>query len=237
MFALLVAVASLHQVYSTLTNKSEKWPLRSIVLRFIEYLGRVFLLPFILIYYFLRIDPLPGVIFLPLACIVVFIWYRESFGLYKVSQIALKQLVEKANDPNSKMIDFSKAEIFLLNYLLFKRISFHFQDIANHLLSKGQLDLKNARDLSPNLRDVDEIVERERAASISHGIELLGNSSRKQLRKEIKQRRKYGADSDDEDEDDVEPEELLQQYGKGYNKNLNQRGSGTNVILSPVHRL
>jgi hypothetical protein len=241
MFFLLVAVVSLHQIYSTLTHKKDKWPLRSIALRFIEYLGRVFLLPFIIIYYFLRIDPLSSTIILPLAFIVLFIWYRESFGLYKISQVSIQCLLEKANNPNSKIIDFSKMEIFLLNFLLFSKISFHFQEIANHLLAKGQLDLKNSRDFSPNLRDLDEIVERERAPSIS-GIQLLGGAGaqKQQLRKEIKQRRKYGEDSDDEEEDEVTDQQQQQQhqeYGKGYGYSKSQRGSGTNVILSPVHKL
>jgi hypothetical protein len=244
MFFLLVAVVSLHQVYSTLTNKKDKWPLRSVALRLIEYIGRVFLLPFIIVYYFLRIDPLPATIVLPAAIIVVFIWYRESFGLWKITQVAIQNLIDKANHPDSKLIDFSKGEIFLLNYLLFHRISFHFQDIANHLLSKGQLDLKNPRDLSPNLRDVDEIVERERApsmtAGIGIGIQLLGPSSAQQLRREAKLRRKSGADSDDEEEEeDMDQGQGQDQYGRGgggYGKS--QRGSGTrNIITSPVHRL
>jgi hypothetical protein len=81
--------------------------------------------------------------------IVVFtIWYRETFGLFKVIQLAMKVLIAKANDQESKLLGFSREEIFLLN-LLFRKNSFQFQDIANHMVTTGELDVKSSRDLSP----------------------------------------------------------------------------------------
>lgn len=235
MFFLLVAVVSIHQLYSTLIHKKDKWPLRSIGLRFLEFMGRVFLFPFIILYYILRIDSLPITYLIPMSFIVVFIWYRESFGLMKICQLALKNLIGKANNPESKLIDFSKGEIFVLNYLMFKRISFQFQDIANHLLSKGQLDVKSSRDLSPNLRDVDEILERERHTGSGVGIQLLSSSAQRQLRKEIKQRRKYGHDSDDEDEE--EDTNIVEQYGKRRNQSQSSIPGESNILSNPIHRM
>ncbi len=50
MYLLLVIVIGLHQVYATLKMKEDRWPLRGIALRAIEFFGRVFFLPFVMIY-------------------------------------------------------------------------------------------------------------------------------------------------------------------------------------------
>jgi hypothetical protein len=229
MFFLLVTVVALHQIYITLTNKQDKWPLRHLTSRLIEYFGRVFLFPFIISYYIIRIGSLPILFLLPMILIVSFIAIRESFGLIKVTQIALKDLIAKANHSESKVADFSRVEIIILNYLLFKTFSFQFQKISNILFSKGELNSQNilmtTRDLSPGVRDVEEIKERERLrqhslCSVGGGegggggggglamIHLTSSRTQKrQLRNEIKRRRKLGRDSDDEDDDDDEVEE------------------------------
>lgn len=225
MFFLLILVVALHQTYSTLIQKQEKWPLRSIVMRLIEYIGRVFLFPIIIMYYVLRITSFPITFIIPMTLGVAFIWYRESFGLVKISQLAIKDLIAKANNPESKLIDFSKGEIFLLNYIMFKKISFQFQEISNHLSAQGSLDVKMSRDLSPALRDVDVITERESMSGMS-GIQLLGRP------RQASRYLNHGRDSDDEDEDNTPVD------GNRKGEKISKSRHGSEIIITnPVHNL
>jgi hypothetical protein len=49
MFLLLVVVCTLHQVYATASEKVDRWPLRLIYMRLVEFIGRSLLMPAVLI--------------------------------------------------------------------------------------------------------------------------------------------------------------------------------------------
>lgn len=202
MFFLLVAVVALHQLYSTLTFKHEEWPLRLVFLRLIESTGRVLLFPLIIIYYMIQINSFSYPLFFSMTVGVLTIAIRELFGLSKVITVSSKKLLEKANNKNLKIIDFSKLEIFILNLMLFEKVSFSFRFIANNLLEQGELTLQTKRDLAPSLRDAEDISNLERKSSLytGNGIQLMSPQFKNKNDTGI--RRKYGDDSDDDDIDD-----------------------------------
>ncbi len=51
MFLSLVLVCTMHQVYATLHEKADRWPLRIVYLRVIEMAGRTCLISTILLYF------------------------------------------------------------------------------------------------------------------------------------------------------------------------------------------
>lgn len=204
MFFLLVIVVALHQLYSTLIFKHEEWPLRLIFLRLIECTGRVLLFPLIILYYMLQINTFNSSLLLTMFIGVSTIGLREFFGLLKVTRVSIKKLLEKANNKDLKILDFSKLEIFILNLLLFQKFSVSFRFIANNLSEQGELTIKTKRDLAPTLRDVEDISNLERKSSLYNtggtGIQLMSTQFNGKTETGI--RRKYGDDSDDDDDDE-----------------------------------
>ena len=51
MFLLLVALAIVHQLYTTLSRKQAMWPLRAIYLRLMQATGRVVVFPIVILMY------------------------------------------------------------------------------------------------------------------------------------------------------------------------------------------
>lgn len=219
MFFLLVIVVTLHQLYSTLIFKNENWPLRGVFLRLIECVGRVLLFPLILLYYMLQINTFSYSILFTMVIGVTAIGLREAFGLSKAIRVSTKKLVEKANNTELKIVDFSKLEIVILNLLLFGKFSFSFRLIANNLLKQGELVLKTKRDSAPTFLDAEDISNLERKSSLHSpsgiGIQLVSTS-----KSDI--RRKYGADSDDDDDEE----------DGNNNNNNNQEENGNGVVLN-----
>ena len=144
MFLLLVAVISMHQVYATLKQKVDRWPLRAITLRLIEFTGRVFILPFIVVY-FLKMITFQDALFTSEAligvtiAITVIIAIQEFFGVRIAVIRAVDALIEKVNDPDTTVKDLSLPEIFVLNWMQFGMISFSKLHVAKELQDKGAL--------------------------------------------------------------------------------------------------
>ncbi len=144
MFLLLVAVISMHQVYATLKQKVDRWPLRAITLRLIEFTGRVFILPFIVVY-FLKMITFQDALFTSEAligvtiAITVIIAIQEFFGVRIAVIRAVDALIEKVNDPDTTVKDLSLAEIIVLNWMQFGMISFSKLHVAKELQDKGAL--------------------------------------------------------------------------------------------------
>jgi hypothetical protein len=144
MFLLLVVVISMHQVYATLKQKVDRWPLRAIILRLIEFCGRVFILPFIVIY-FLRMITFEDALFTSEALIgvtvavSVIIAVQECFGVRVAVIRAIDALIAKVNDADTTVNDLSLAEILVLNWMQFHILSWSKLLVAKELQDKGEL--------------------------------------------------------------------------------------------------
>lgn len=144
MFLLLVGVIILHQVYATLKMKEDRWPLRAIILRLIETLGRVFILPFIVCYFVTLIlassDPSTANALLAvtiIACALVFI--QEMFGLRSTVHRSINNLIAKVNNPSLTVNELNTVEIMVLNYLKFRKVSSSPYLIAQELAERGSI--------------------------------------------------------------------------------------------------
>ncbi len=59
MFLLLVIAVILHQIYATMNEKSNHWPLRKFYIRLVECAGRVGIFPIAGIFFVKQINHLP----------------------------------------------------------------------------------------------------------------------------------------------------------------------------------
>lgn len=144
MFLLLVGVISLHQVYATLKMKEERWPLRAIVLRLIETVGRVFILPFIVCYFVTLIlannDPTTANGLLAITIIAsTLVFTQEMFGLRSTIHRSINNLIAKVNNPALTVNELNSFEILVLNYLKFSKLSTSPYLIAQELNERGSI--------------------------------------------------------------------------------------------------
>ncbi len=144
MFLLLVAVVSMHQIYATLKQKVDRWPLRAVVLRIIEFTGRVIILPFIVVYFLTMItyhdELMTSQAMIGLTSAVTFIIaIQEVFGVKKCIIGSVDALIEKVNNPETTVKDLSLAEFVVLNWMQFKTISTSKLLVAKELQEKGSL--------------------------------------------------------------------------------------------------
>eukprot|EP00981_Chlorochromonas_danica_P009428 scaffold2678_cov236-Ochromonas_danica.AAC.3 len=119
MFLVLVLVVVVHQIYSTLQEKQDRWPLRLVYLRILECAGRTVVLPFVTAYFVFAMpsalgdspshEALRKAIFAIVVAGSGIIFLRELTGLYAAWIRALTLLVAKINakDTTFGVISFS----------------------------------------------------------------------------------------------------------------------------------
>lgn len=141
MFLLLCVVVSLHQIYATLYEKVETWPLRLIYMRIIELVGRCFLPPAIIFYFLATIEfgssSLRDAIMSLVIVSVSGLFIGEMFGVRAAYYHAMELLVLKTNRPDLTTKELSWMEIVMLNRYLFGVWSTSLQLIANEITQKG----------------------------------------------------------------------------------------------------
>ncbi len=142
MYLLLVIVIGLHQVYATLKMKEDRWPLRGIALRAIEFFGRVFFLPFVVIYFVQSISYKGLIVALTLLFTVIFlvvIGGQELVGLRQAFVRGVDNLIDKVNHPDTTENELSPLELVVLNYVLYKKFSTSKMFVANEIMLRGQV--------------------------------------------------------------------------------------------------
>lgn len=149
MFLLLCGVVTLHQIYATMYEKCEKWPLRFALIRLIELGGRTFVPTFIFGYFLLNLEffgnEMQTVLFYTLIAIGISIFYRELFGLKSACDIALDNLVLKVNDPECSLNSLAAMELFVLNRVLFRTWSTSPMKLSEELSLKGKVVLDSKK--------------------------------------------------------------------------------------------
>lgn len=145
MFVLLVVVVISHQVFGTMKDKVEKWPLRKLYMRFIEMIGRVALPPIIIGYFFYNIsfaNESNQILMLTFICCLSGIhFYQESGKAWRVWRYSLQEIINKVNQPNITIKDISWLERLILNYLLFNMISIDSIYLSKLINEKGEIKL------------------------------------------------------------------------------------------------
>lgn len=147
MFLLLILVISSHQVYATLREKTDRWPLRILYLRILEVVGRISVPLTIILYFQSTIkyitDPTSEVfLFIVLIISAVLLGIRESFGIKASFRMSVIKLLDKINNHHCKLNDLSNIEILFLNFLLFHKYSFSPIELSKLLFIKNQENKK-----------------------------------------------------------------------------------------------
>lgn len=145
MFIVLVLVVIAHQVYGTLQEKIEKWPLKKVYMRIIEMMGRVILIPIILGYFFYNVtlsNPAIETSLLTIACVSsVAFFYQECLRIKREWKRSIRDLIDKVNQPTLTLRDISWFERLILNYLIFNMISMDSIYLSKLLHEKGEIKL------------------------------------------------------------------------------------------------
>jgi hypothetical protein len=126
MFTLLILVCAAHEVYTTLEAKVDRWPLRIIYIRLIEFFGRVALVPFIVGYLITTInfpassDYIIRATVTALVIFGIFVFLREYAGVVSSFTSAWKKLRDKLADLLEKIQEIEndmKVNVANLGYL------------------------------------------------------------------------------------------------------------------------
>eukprot|EP01031_Cornospumella_fuschlensis_P031427 gene31427-37985_t len=143
MFVLLLLVVASHQIYSTLRQKADIWPLHQVYMRSIEICGRLALPLIVLIYFQSTLNYLNGSTYDGLLGLVValdiVLFTREIFGLVGVFEKALAKVIDKVNDPMTTIKQISVVETFAVNMVIFSQLSFTKQYILRSIETGKQL--------------------------------------------------------------------------------------------------
>ena len=144
MFLLLVIVCAMHQAYSTIHEKTDQWPLRIWLMRCIEFAGRTFVFPSVIIYYLTEMKDVPLTTKYTMLAVVLSMTFliatREFLGVRKAFFVSLGGLLEKINAKDVKIDQLSKLEILIFNFWYFSRITTKLDLIAEYLHKVGDFD-------------------------------------------------------------------------------------------------
>jgi hypothetical protein len=152
MFLLLVLVVGIHQTHATLERKMDQWPLRVVYIRMLDLFGRVALFPIVIGLYTSQIrdsvSETAKPLLLSVACSVsAVIFVREMFGVRKAFNLGLDELVKKVNNPETKLTQLSKFEVFVFNVWMLKTISWSPLHISSHLNHRGDFQKPDRQEL------------------------------------------------------------------------------------------
>lgn len=179
MFFMLVCVITLHQIYATLNEKQERWPLRTFSLRVIETLGRCLVVPFIVIYF---VDTIPvttskeeknAIIYSAIA-ISITVFSREVFGLRHSWKVSLQGLFKKVNEDDTTVADVSWLELLILNWWKFDKLSISTVYLGNLLAKHEKLDTDFRTTVSlKNVTALQDLLVGDRSSSRHHTGDIM----------------------------------------------------------------
>lgn len=189
MFLLLCVVVALHQMYATLYEKTETWPLRVVYLRLIEMFGRCFTPPAIIFYFLGTIEfgsqSVRNAMIVVVVTSMSILLVREVYGVRSAYYHAIEKLTDKFNRPGLTTKQVSKVEIVTMNHYFFNKWSTELDDIANALNTKG--DLHFEKPTSIMLKNMSSL------ARVMVGSDLYGLHGEKDEKSTTLLRRRWGS--------------------------------------------
>ncbi len=144
MFLLLVAAVIMHQFYATVSEKSDDWPLRKFAVRLVECIGRITIFPIAGIFFVLQIKSLSEPLVVGMFFVIVpasgVIALREFAAVRNSWHSSFQLLIDKLNNPETKVSDLSKIEAIVINISLFHTFSYKTYRIAAELAQHGSIE-------------------------------------------------------------------------------------------------
>lgn len=210
MFVMIIGGIFAHQLTTRLMGKADRLPLRMIILRFIEFCGKVFMIPFVFMMFLInftlkgheiRFDT--GIVM----CVVfgAFLFSREIGGFNRCFKDAMVLIRTKVENPATHHV--TNAELYVFNFYRFRVISrsaahFHRWKHENDKAYALELEEERQRDLK---------AKKQREADLKlqgKAFQLRGDSSSdpvssvlpRGLHKTRSQKIRVGEDFDSEDE-------------------------------------
>ena len=126
MFELLVLAVFIHQLSTRLMAKADAFPLRGVLVRFIEFLGKVFIIPGMVLYFGILFPTAGSPAFRALLATLCFVWMgvvisRESVGLKGIYAHAMLSIRNKVNNPTQCTL--TRIEMVTFNIYYFNKCS------------------------------------------------------------------------------------------------------------------
>ncbi len=149
MFLLLVFAVVLHQVYATIQDDKEQWPLRIFAGRFIEFLGRLSIFPLVTFFFLYYIGDVTESIRVGLISLTIiigsFILVKELAELQTHYKESIKLLLQKLNSEDLLIKNLSPLELLFVNRLEFHKWSISPVYVSEFLEKVGGLDIPQSR--------------------------------------------------------------------------------------------
>ncbi len=149
MFLLLVFAVVLHQVYATIQDDKEEWPLRIFAGRFIEFLGRISIFPLVTFFFLYYINDVSESIRVGLISLTIiigsFILLKELAELQTHYKESIKLLLQKLNSEDLLIKNLSPLELLFVNRLEFHKWSISPVYVSEFLEKVGGLDIPQSR--------------------------------------------------------------------------------------------
>mmetsp|Transcript_14316 Transcript_14316/g.21434 ORF Transcript_14316/g.21434 Transcript_14316/m.21434 type:complete len:495 (+) Transcript_14316:102-1586(+) len=145
MFFALVAICLVHQTTNMLMQKQDKWPLRVFLFRLAEFIGRVFVIPFVAIYFieFFPTTYAVRAIVIALVCgFISVVCFTDAMGVVSKYVYSMKMVELKMDRPTE--YDISTFEIILFNLVKYKKLSISLSEHSRMRLMK-ESRIKQAR--------------------------------------------------------------------------------------------
>ena len=125
-FVLLSICVFCHQLVVNSQRKVEKWPFRAVIIRLVEFMGRILVIPISIVYFsevfsnddFQETTKKMVIVFFTLFSLVC---VREFFGVRKSIRVAISKIAEKVDEDK---LECSWIELLALNMYYFKVINF-----------------------------------------------------------------------------------------------------------------
>lgn len=149
MFLLLVFAVILHQIYATIQEENDIWPLRIFYGRFIEFLGRIGFFPLVTFFFLYHIGDVTPAIERGLIAVTIiigtFILIKEGSDLKAHYKLAVKLLLQKLNSEDLLIKNLSPLELLFVNRLEFHKWSISPVYVSEFLEKVGGLDIPQSR--------------------------------------------------------------------------------------------
>ena len=137
MLLILFFIISAHQMNFTLYEKMELYPLRGVVIRVAESIGRVGVFPLVIFLFLYRITSTPLLIkqiTISLGIIIDgAVLYREVFAVGRIVRASLVLLDAKITNPELNWNEVTAIEIIVFNFYKFGRFTKSTERIKTHL--------------------------------------------------------------------------------------------------------
>lgn len=143
MYLLLIFIIIIHQTYESIRTKMDRFPLRRLVLRLIETLGRLSIFPIVTAFYMTSVNEIEqnfNIVMILIVALVGFVTLiNEMKGMISTWDESILALVLKLDGEDIMLDDITIAEIVVFNYWRYQIVSISNMHVARMIAEHGHV--------------------------------------------------------------------------------------------------